>query len=609
MPVPISILLVGADHATARGLASTGYAIERAADAADGLLQALRLIPKLILVNRLLPDGDGFDFVARLHAEPSLAHCSVILLGEEPLAAVQEVAVRATLGETDELRDSEERFRFLLQSVPMVAIQGYAVDGTVQYWNSASEVFYGFSREEAIGGNLLDLIIPEEMKDGVREALRGVERGDSIPNGELLLVRKDGTRIPVYSSHTVVRRAGKPAELFCIDIDLTERRRLEKQFLRGQRMESIGTLAGGIAHDLNNVLAPILLSIELLKDTVTTDEARATLAMIESSAERGAEMVKQVLTFARGVEGKRQAVSVADLVGELEKIVSETFPRQIRLVAHLGSDLYPLYADPVQLHQVLLNLCVNARDAMPEGGTITVTANNLRMDARYAALDFEAHEGPYVLLDVEDTGSGIPADAMEQIWDPFFTTKELGKGTGLGLSTSLAIVRSHGGFMRAESEPGRWTRVRVYLPADAVPAAAPEPTATVGMPRGRGELILVVDDESVIRNITRKILENFGYRVVVACDGVEALAIYGELKGAIRLVLTDMMMPVMDGPATINRLLALDPALPIIAASGLDVSSTTAHAFHEEVKAVLSKPFTAEALLRTVREVLDRSME
>ena len=328
MPSSPSILLVGADHATARGLAATGYEIAHAAGAAEGMLQARRLIPTLILVNRVLPDGDGFAFVARLHAEPSLEQCSVILLGAEPVLPEQEAAARAALGSAEELRESEERFRFLLQSVPMVAIQGYALDGTVQYWNSASEVFYGYSREEAIGGNLLDLIVPEEMRDGVREALRGVERGESIPNGELLLIRKDGTRIPVYSSHTVVRRAGKPPELFCIDIDLTERRRLEKQFLRGQRMESIGTLAGGIAHDLNNVLAPIMLSIELLKDTVTTDEAQATLAMIESSAERGAELVKQVLTFARGVEGKRQAVSLTALVSDLEKIILETFPRR-----------------------------------------------------------------------------------------------------------------------------------------------------------------------------------------------------------------------------------------------------------------------------------------
>ncbi|MEI2721872.1 MAG: response regulator [Gemmatimonadales bacterium] len=254
---------------------------------------------------------------------------------------------------------------------------------------------------------------------------------------------------------------------------------------------------------------------------------------------------------------------------------------------------------------MLLNLCVNARDAMPDGGTITITANNLLMDQRYAALEYEAHEGPYILLDVEDTGTGIAADVIDQIWDPFFTTKEVGKGTGLGLSTSLAIIRSHGGYMRVESDPGRWTRVRVFLPADAIPTALPEPTAVRGLPRGRGELILVIDDESVIRNITRKILENFGYRVVVASDGVEALAIHAELLGAIRLVLTDMMMPVMDGPATINALLARNPALPIIATSGLDVSSTTAHAAHGEVKAVLSKPFTAESLLRTVRDVLD----
>jgi CheY-like chemotaxis protein len=369
-------------------------------------------------------------------------------------------------------------------------------------------------------------------------------------------------------------------------------------------MESIGTLAGGIAHDLNNVLAPILMSIELLRLELERQEKDEILDTIESSARRGAEMVGQVLSFARGVEGRRLSVQVKHLVRDVAKIASETFPRNIEIRAEVPSNLPPVLGDPTQIHQVLLNLSVNARDAMPRGGTLTFSAQNVVLDDQYAGLSPEAKPGRHVLIQVEDTGTGIPPEILEKVFDPFFTTKEPGKGTGLGLSTSLAIVRSHGGFIRAYSEPGTGSRFRVYLPATES-TTEPAPVADVVLPRGNGEVVLVVDDEASVRHITRQTLEAFGYRVILAGDGAEALAVYASRRTEIALVLTDMMMPVMDGPATIRVLTKMDPSVRIIAASGLTANGSVTRVANSGVRHFLPKPYTAETLLRTVREVLD----
>jgi CheY-like chemotaxis protein len=267
-------------------------------------------------------------------------------------------------------------------------------------------------------------------------------------------------------------------------------------------------------------------------------------------------------------------------------------------------DLWTVTGDPTQLHQVLLNLSVNARDAMPNGGTLTFSAESLTLDGHYAGMNLEAKAGPYVLLQVEDSGTGMPPAVMEKIFDPFFTTKEVGKGTGLGLSTSLAIVKSHGGFMRAYSEMGKGTTFRVYLPAQTESSAAAEAEIATELPRGHGELILVVDDEPSVRLITQQTLQAFGYRVVLASDGAEAVAIYARQSSEIAAVLTDMMMPVMDGPATIQVLHKLNPRVRIIAASGLSSNDPAAHLASLGVKNFLPKPYTAETLLKALQEVL-----
>lgn len=389
--------------------------------------------------------------------------------------------------------------------------------------------------------------------------------------------------------------------------DITERKRLEQQFLRGQRMESIGTLAGGIAHDLNNVLAPIMMSIDLLRLRETDPKRMEILTTIQGSTKRGADMVKQVLSFAQGVVGQQVDIQVAPLLEEIAQIANNTFLKTIRLRSQIPPDLSLVRGDPTQLHQVLLNLCVNARDAMPEGGTLTLAASNVMVDAQSTGLHIEAEPGPYVLVTVEDTGTGMPPEVVERIFEPFFTTKEVGKGTGLGLSTTLSIVKSHGGFIRVQSQPGVGTRFSVYLPARTAQDGASQDAAGKDLPHGQGELLLVVDDEAAVREITRQTLESFGYRVLVASGGAEAIALYAAGQREIRAVLTDLMMPGMDGPAAIQALKEINPAVRVIAASGLNVENLVAKARLAGATQFLPKPYTTDAMLKAFQTALKTS--
>jgi CheY-like chemotaxis protein len=371
-------------------------------------------------------------------------------------------------------------------------------------------------------------------------------------------------------------------------------------------MESIGTLAGGIAHDLNNVLAPIIMSIDLLRLSARDKDDLDLLNQMDASAHRGADLVRQVLSFARGVGGRRISINPAYLIKEVTKIVKETFPKSITIRSHRSSDLWMVTGDPTQLHQVLLNLCVNARDAMPQGGTLSLLAENWELNEAEAAKLENAHAGQFVRFIVEDTGTGISDDLMGKIFEPFFTTKEIGKGTGLGLSTALAIVRSHGGFIQVESAPGKGTSFQVYLPTSTQQSEARPEEPAVKIPHGQGECILIVDDEASVRSVLKSTLVAYGYTVLVAENGAEALAIYEKERERIQAIITDMMMPVMDGPTMINNLQHLQARLPIIASSGLNESINIGRATAAGVNHFLAKPYSAETVLRILHEVLNQ---
>jgi signal transduction histidine kinase/ActR/RegA family two-component response regulator len=424
--------------------------------------------------------------------------------------------------------------------------------------------------------------------------------------GELAKQRKDGQKLTVEGRWTLVRDdGGQPKAVLAIDTDITERRKVEQQFFRAQRMESLGTLAGGIAHDLNNLLAPITMGVDLLSRLTPDPKSVAILESMQRSAKRGADLVKQVLSFARGVEGTRTSQRVEPILREVESMARNTFPRNITIELKIKSELWPVVADATQLNQVLLNLCVNARDAMPEGGRLELSAYNVEIDLQTAALNRALTPGRYVVLQVTDNGAGIPQAIIDRIFEPFFTTKEVGKGTGLGLSTVLSIVRSHGGSVNVYSEPNKGSAFKVYLPAQPELAAeggahgAPDK-----FPRGNGELILVVDDEASIQDVVRQALETFGYRVATAGDGAEAVALFAQHQSEISLVLTDMMMPVMDGLALIAALRRIDPHIRIVAGSGLNANGNVSRALNLGVNHFLAKPYAVDVMLQTFRKAL-----
>ena len=471
------------------------------------------------------------------------------------------------------------------------------------FWNKGAERVYGWEAAEVLGREI-GAAIGEGDNNVIEKASEVLQHKDEWLK-ETAHYTKDERKITVVSRWTLVRNEiGQPDYFLVINTDITNLKQAEDQLYRAQRMESIGTLAGGIAHDLNNVLSPILMSVEMLQsDELIDKNGEPWLSIIRENTTRGASLIKQVLTFARGAEGERINVQLRHLVKDLIKVLGETLPKTITVKFNVAPELETISGDPTQIHQVLMNLAVNARDAMPDGGILTITAQNITLDENYARLNIEAHTGKYVLFEVKDTGTGMSPKIVNRIFDPFFTTKEVGNGTGLGLSTALSIVKSHGGFINTYSEPNRGTRFSVYLPATETDDSQTETAAqNTSFPVGSDELILIVDDEKNIRQVTSATLEKYGYQTLRASDGAEALAIYKQNSEKIALVLTDMAMPVMDGATLIRALQQINPPPKIISASGL----TSGHQTEINADAFLTKPFTAENLLKTMAETLGK---
>jgi signal transduction histidine kinase/ActR/RegA family two-component response regulator len=425
-------------------------------------------------------------------------------------------------------------------------------------------------------------------------------------HGEITQTTKDGRSIFVESRWSLIREGDTPKSILMINTDITEKKKLEAQFLRSQRLESIGTLAGGIAHDLNNVLTPILVSLKLLRE-MKGETPVEVIDTLETSAHRGAAIVQQVLSFARGVEGEKALLQVKHPLNEVLKIAKDVFPCTVEIRSHFDPELWPVYGDTTQLHQVFMNLVVNARDAMPNGGTLQVAAENTQIDENYAQMQADAKPGPYVLVSVSDSGVGIPGGLLPKIFEPFFTTKEIGKGTGLGLSTAAGIVRSHGGFLTVYSEQGKGSSFKVYLPAaeNAAAVKKPRPKLT-NLPQGKGELVMVVDDELAIREIIKVTLENNGYKVLFAPDGTEAVGLIASQKRKPQVAMVDLMMPFMDGIATIRALKKMEPSTKFIAISGLMDQARIGQLKEIGDVSFLAKPFTTEQLLTALNAILTK---
>ena len=631
------------------------------------------------------------------------------------------------------LQESEERFHNLFQSIPSVAIQGYAADGTTQYWNQASEQLYGYTAREAIGKNLLDLVIPPEMREGVTQAMRQMmQTGQPIPPGELSLMRKDGSRVDVFSSHALMQSPGRPPELFCIDIDLTERKRaeqrlrlqgsaleaaanaivitdregriewvnaafttvtgysasevvgknprllksgkhnpafykdlwntilagnvwhgeiinkrkdngfytedimitpfkdergeishfiavkqdisqrklLEEEFRQSQKMEAFGQLAGGVAHDFNNILTVIQGGAALLQMNLTAEDKNQAIQQIAQAAKRAAGLTRQLLAFSRRSVMQARPVDINDVVTSMGKMLQRVIGENIALQIQLLPGGAPVQADPGMIEQVLLNLAVNSRDAMPEGGQLGIVLENITLDQAAVAFRHQAQVGNFVRLTIQDTGIGIPSEILQHIFEPFFTTKDVGKGTGLGLATVHGIVLQHHGWIEVESEFSKGTVFHIYLPRLAGMQGVQAEEQIAQRVRGGSETILIVEDDPALLALTSQALEHYGYTVIEANSGVAALEIWKQHCNDVNLLLTDIIMPEgVSGRQLAERLQAEKASLKVVYMSGYPGEVAGRGLELREGANFLEKPFIPAKLAQTVRDALDAALK
>jgi len=472
--------------------------------------------------------------------------------------------------------------------------------GIVQFCNRAAEALYGWPAGSAVGRHINSLIdkLPDDLAAQRAVDMLRVGRW----SGTVEQTTATGQQRWVRTTHQLlVNPVTKAKGLLLVNTDLTRHKQLEQQLVRTQRLESLGALASGIAHDLNNLLTPIRLGVELVESLDSLEEQAEMLRTLRDSVDRTIDMVRQILAFARGAEtAELQTISLAPVVRELHRLLARVLPKNIRLSTHIDEGLWAIRGDATQLHQLLLNLCVNARDAMPNGGTLALTVTNQPVRPKGIG-DDQPWPGPCVCLAVTDTGSGIPPENLDRIFDPYFTTKPPGQGTGLGLASVREITAAHGGLIEVRSELGHGTQFRIYLPsiAQATDDARPTPPRI----QGNQETILVVDDETVIRNLIRVSLEQAGYRVLLAQDGAEAIARLTPAREAVALALVDLMLPGMDGQAVIHTLRRIKPGLPVVIITGTDVTQTE---LAKSGDLILPKPFTIQQLLATIADVLAR---
>jgi two-component system, cell cycle sensor histidine kinase and response regulator CckA len=533
--------------------------------------------------------ADGSEF-------PAEASISRMMVKDRPLYTV-------ILKDVSERESGRTRIREQNAILARIrdAVHVRDLEGRIVFWNEGAERLYGWSTNEALGKYAFELL---KSADSAADAvIREQVNLQGAWHGERRATTRDNRELIVESRRSLIADDNlRPVSQLIIDIDVTDDRLRQRLERRSQRLESIGTLASGIAHDLNNVLTPITMGAKLLKRSLSDGQRNEIINSITASAERGAGMIRQLLAFAGGTPGPREAVNVSELLEEARAILAPTLPKTITLHIELNAMLWPVRGDATELSQVLMNLAINARDAMPNGGRLSIEASNTTVQKTQGGGD-ELPPGRYVQISVIDTGIGIAPQLIDKVFDPFFTTKEQGKGTGLGLATCMGIVTHHGGTMSVESEVNRGTRFNVVLPAEQQPVPESTPVSVELSPMGSGETILLIDDEDSILQMSKAMLEFSGYHVLTANGGVQALEICRKHRKQIRAVIVDMMMPEMDGPQTIAALRQIEPNLPIIASSGLRKPDQSSGAI-EGTQAFLPKPYNDEQLLTTLRQVL-----
>jgi PAS domain S-box-containing protein len=532
-----------------------------------------------------------------------------VMIGGALLDESQQAIVSFVLDLTQH-KQAEEKIleQAALLNITTDAILVRDLDNKIQYWNKGAENIYGWKAEEAIDQDANQILYRPDLLEQL-EIIHKTLKENGKWQGELYQVNKQGKEIIVASRWTLMRDSqGQPKSVLTVNTDITEKKQLESQFLRTQRLESLGTLAGGIAHDLNNILTPVLAIAQLLKLKFpkADEQSQHLFEIIEVNSKRGAALVKQVLQFARGVEGKRAIVQVKHLIHEVKQIAEKTFPKSIEVLTNVEAELSVVSGDATHLHQMLMNLVVNARDAMPDGGKLTISAKNLFVDEHYARMNLDAYVGYYIELSVKDTGIGMSAEIADRIFEPFFTTKEIGKGTGLGLSTVRGIVKSHGGFIDVVTKVGEGTEFKVYLPT-TVKASVCSQVEPLNPLNGNAEWILVVDDEMAILETTKISLETYNYHVLTASNGIDAISLCAQHKNQIAVALVDMIMPSMDGLTTIQTMQKISPQLKTIAVSGFVSNDKLKEA--SSIKNFMIKPYSIQELMQMLQTVLREPVE
>ncbi len=500
------------------------------------------------------------------------------------------------------------RFQAQLLNAVQQAVVATDPDGIVIFWNKFAENLYGWTAEEAVGQMIEELTPSPFLRDHGAEIVERGAAGQSW-TGEFLVQGKSGKAFPaLFTTSPVLDERGQALGFVRVSIDLTERRNLEEQFRQSQKMDAVGRLAGGIAHDFNNLLTVIRLNTEIIIEGFDPEDPRSEdVKQIRSAAERASSLTRQLLAFSRKQILQPRVLDMNSVVGTVEPMLRRLIGEDITIASQCSARGY-VVADPGQLEQVLVNLVVNARDAMPQGGLISIETKNVELDDNYTSEHAPVVPGHYVMLAVTDNGVGMNRETREHAFDPFFTTKEAGKGTGLGLATVYGIVKQSGGYVWIYSEPGQGTSVKLYFPEVSAAAAfgpsAELQTAARSSKRG-SETILLVEDEEAVRGLACRILEKQGYRVIPAQHGRDAMDIATKEEGRIDLVLTDVVMPGMNGRGLVERLSGIRPSIKSLYMSGYTDDDIIRRGFLEPSKSFLQKPFTTEALLQTVRKVLD----
>ncbi len=607
-------------------LAPEGYVLATATNGKEALNKVPSFEPDLILLDVMLPEMDGFAVCRQLRADDRYGDVPVIFItalddqksrlqGIEAGAdeflnkPVNSLELKARVRTITQLRKFRrmvgERSRF--EKIIELAPEGIIVldtDANVRLSNAAMREMLNIREETTIRLHKVFHYVPREYRDQMGRNLESLLAAGARPiTFEMELLREDGRRFPAEVTASYFPWETQPAvQLFIRNVE--DKKKIEAQFLRVQRMQSIGTLAGGIAHDLNNALTPILVASHLAKGQLKGHPTARLLDTIEKSALRGKNIIKQILAFARGVEGERRLVQLKYVVNEIEKILHETIPPAIALNAEIGENPLPIIGDATQLHQVLMNLCVNARDAMPQGGELKITLENELLDAARAQQLEAPAPGAYVRMVVTDNGTGIAPDIIDKIFEPFFTTKDIGAGTGLGLSSTLGIVKSHGGFIDVQSELGKGTTFSVYLPAAQAGVVETPDYETTFIRRGKGERVMIMDDDEAIRDMVAESLKHYGYDVITFPTGDSGVEVYSKDPSAIKILIVDFLMPGLHGKELVMKLREIDPKARIILMTGYGEMRRVMDVAEETKVRSLIKPFTVEAMLEALHRVL-----